>query len=124
MKAGRTATIEHRMTSDGTRTGSGLIVVDREHFIEVQGFNSQLEGWGFEDYDLQIRLQLLLGLKRKTFGEAIHLSHRSAFRRETNSRNEAACFSNYKQGLFHGTYADDVARLKDGAIEIAPRTAS
>jgi len=117
---GNMATIEFWANTDGTRTGAGLIAVQRGHFVEVKGSNSALEGWGFEDYDLQIRLQLALGLKRRTFGEVVHLSHESRMQQETNQRNQAECFANYKQGRFNGTYEDDVARLAGGAIEAAP----
>jgi predicted glycosyltransferase involved in capsule biosynthesis len=115
VQSGHVATAEFRMTNDGTRTGPGMIVVDREHFISVQGFNSELRGWGFEDYDLQIRLQLLIGLKRKTMGTAIHLSHpRPA---QSDRSNQDLCFQNYKRGFFLGTYDADVARLSDNIAE-------
>lgn len=118
--SGTTATIVHTVTRDGTRTGPGLIVVARKHFIAVGGFNSHLTGWGFEDYDFQLRLQLLLGLKRKTFGRAIHLSHESVDGRETDWRNQQTCLENYSRGLFTGTYRADLERWKQHAVE-SPR---
>ncbi|MEP7365480.1 MAG: galactosyltransferase-related protein [Acidobacteriota bacterium] len=108
--SGKTATVEYRWTRDGTRTGPGLVAVARKDFIAVQGFNSALTDWGFEDYDFQIRLQLLLGLKRRSFGKALHLSHEGAPRRGEDSRNEQVCFRNYEQGKFLGTFDSDVAR--------------
>lgn len=116
--SGRVATFEYRSTRDGTRTGPGLVVAGRRHFIAVQGFNSNLKGWGFEDYDFQVRLQLSLGLKRKTFGRVLHLSHSRVALPEGGARNKAACLRNYNQGLFLGTYDADVRRLKDRAIEV------
>ena len=109
---GATATIVHRVTRDGTRTGPGLVVVARKHFLAVGGFNSALTGWGFEDYDFQIRLQLMLGLKRRTFGRALHLSHESVDGRETDWRNQQTCLENYGRGLFTGTYRADIERWK------------
>ena len=117
-RSGRVATAEFRMTNDGTRTGPGMIVVDREHFVSVQGFNSQLRGWGFEDYDLQIRLQLLIGLKRKALGTAVHLSH--ARPAQDDRSNQDLCFKNYKKGIFLGTYDADIARLR-GCVTEASR---
>ena len=108
---GNTATMEFRMSMDGVRTGPGLVMLQRPHFVEVQGFNSNLQGWGFEDFDLQLRLQLLLGLRRETFGEAIHLTHELAARDRPDQSNEAECLENYKQGRLHGTYNADAARL-------------
>jgi len=116
--AGITATVEYRTTRNGTRTGPGLVVVSRRHFIAVQGFNSNLKGWGYEDYDFQLRLQLLLGLKRRTFGRVLHLSHRGVVRRGSDYRNRNECFRNYGHGLFLGTYHADVRRLKDHAVEV------
>lgn len=115
--AGRRANIVHTVTRDGTRTGPGLIVVERKHYLAVEGFNSNLTGWGFEDYDFQLRLQLLLGLKRKTFGRALHLSHESADGRETDWRNQQICLENYGRGVFTGTYRADIARWKRHAVE-------
>ena len=114
---GRKATIVHTVTCDGTRTGPGLIVVARKHFVAVGGFNSNLTGWGFEDYDFQIRLQLLLGLKRRTFGRAVHLSHESVDGRETDWRNQQTCLENYGRGMFTGTYRADIERWKQQAVE-------
>ncbi len=114
---GRKATIVHTVTRDGTRSGPGLIVVARKHFVAVGGFNSNLTGWGFEDYDFQIRLQLLHGLKRRTFGRAVHLSHESVDGRETDWRNQQTCLENYGRGLFTGTYRADIERWKQQAVE-------
>ncbi|MBI1354545.1 MAG: glycosyltransferase [Acidobacteria bacterium] len=116
-RAGRTATVEFRMASDGSRTGPGMIVVRRDHFFEVQGFNSRLTGWGFEDYDLQIRLQLLLGLQRKTLGAAVHLTHERTAQEESNARNRELCFANYKRGLFLGSLGADVERWRGSLSE-------
>ncbi|MEP7366375.1 MAG: glycosyltransferase [Acidobacteriota bacterium] len=113
---GTTATVVHSVTREGTRTGPGLIVVGRKQFIAAGGFNSNLTGWGFEDYDFQIRLQLRLGLKRKTFGRAIHLSHENVDGRATDYRNQRICYENYDRGLFTGTYRADIKRLKPHAV--------
>lgn len=111
---GRAASIEYRIDKYGTRTGPGLVVVRKEHYVAVEGFNSNLQGWGYEDYDFQIRLQLGLALKRKSLGRVQHLSHpRSQTAGASNARNAAACKQNYEQGDLKGTLSADVSRWKD-----------
>ncbi len=114
---GRTASIQYAVGRDGTRTGSGLMVVRKEHFVAVQGFNSGLTGWGFEDYDFQLRLQLALGIERRSFGQVRHLSHERSGTRESNSRNRTASFRNYDCGNYLGTLDADVKKWRGVAVE-------
>ncbi|HKV09756.1 MAG TPA: galactosyltransferase-related protein, partial [Thermoanaerobaculia bacterium] len=101
---------------DGSRSGPGLILLERGHFLAVDGMNSDLEGWGWEDLDLVARLQLALGLKRRTEGRAVHLTHGDEVRdlagqsRGTSEQaNFVQCLANYRLGCFTGTYGDDAA---------------
>jgi|GEM_PF-2291870 len=114
---GHVATVEYSASKDGTRTGSGLMIVRRRHFDAVQGFNSKLLGWGFEDYDLQFRLQLALGIERHSLGRLIHLSHRRPDGGDSNTRNRAICYENYDRGDFLGTLADDEERWRGRTVE-------
>jgi hypothetical protein len=102
--------------ADGSRSGPGLILLAREHFLHVDGMNSQLEGWGWEDNDLVARLQLMLGLAERRAGSATHLSHGDQLRSvngrspmETANANIARSLARYAQGNFQGTYRADVA---------------
>jgi hypothetical protein len=116
---GRSASLEYRTSTDGRRSGPGMVMVRREHFMAVHGFNSRLRGWGFEDNDFLIRLQLGLGLRRLTFGQASHLSHPPApFRK--HARNIDICTENYARGQLHGTLTDDVKRWQRRAAAAAP----
>ena len=117
---GHTASIEYSVDKHGTRSGVGLVLVKREHFIAVQGLNSSLRGWGYEDFDFQIRLQLGRGLERISLGQARHVSHPPALSAAvSHSRNIAIAWQNYAQGKLDGTYNSDVDRLKDKVIELA-----
>jgi hypothetical protein len=117
---GNTASIEYSVDKHGTRSGVGLVLVRRKHFIEVQGLNSNLRGWGYEDFDFQIRLQLALGLERVSLGQAQHVSHPSAQSAAlTHSRNIAIAWQNYSQGKLLGTLDGDVERWKDKVVELA-----
>ena len=117
-RGGRKARVETNRVRfrDGSRGGPGLILLEREHFLAVDGMNSDLEGWGWEDLDLVARLQLALGLKRRTEGRAVHLTHGDEVRDlggrsrgASEQANFAQCLANYRLGCFTGTYGDDVA---------------
>ena len=116
---GRTASIEYSVDKHGTRSGVGLVLARREHFIGIQGLNSNLRGWGYEDFDFQIRLQLGLGLERVSLGRAQHVSHPPAPSAAlSHSRNIATAWQNYSKGKLEGTFDSDVARLKDKVVEL------
>ena len=94
------------------RSLNGLALLSRSDYIAVGGCNSQLSGWGFEDQDFQIRLQVQLGLKRLSMGSAIHITHAQAPASErvaNEQRNVAVCFENYNNDRFLGTFPTDVA---------------
>lgn len=100
----------------GTRAGSGLVVVSREHFTRVGGFNAELTGWGVEDLDLLTRLQYVCDLEHAQAGEVAHLSHddsardlRGQTRDQSNDRNFQTMHRNYMRGQFTGTLEADVA---------------
>jgi predicted glycosyltransferase involved in capsule biosynthesis len=118
---GHTATIEYSADKHGTRSGVGLVLARREHFIGIQGLNSNLRGWGYEDFDFQIRLQLGLGLERVSLGRAQHVSHSPAQSAAvSHSRNIAIAWRNYSKGKLDGTFDSDIARLKDKVVELVP----
>ncbi len=100
--------------ADGSRSGPGLIFLARRHFLQVDGMNSDLEGWGWEDLDLLLRLQFVLGLEPRRAGAVTHLTHGDASRSlggESQAAREqmnfARCITNYRAGYFYGTYSDD-----------------
>jgi glycosyltransferase involved in cell wall biosynthesis len=101
--------------TDGSKSAPGLIFLARRHFIEIGGMNSDLQGWGWEDIDLLLRLQLGLGLAHRQVGSVTHLTHGDEVRyfgefgHQSEQFNMAMCMENYKVGHFWGTYHDDVA---------------
>ena len=115
-----TARHQYGVDKHGTRSGVGLVLVKKEHFVAVQGLNSNLRGWGYEDFDFQIRLQLGRGLERIYLGHAEHVSHASALSANlSHSRNISIAWQNYAQGKLDGTYQIDVDRLKSRVVESA-----
>lgn len=106
-----------KTSSDGRRSGPGLIFLRRNWFVDVGGMNSRLKGWGWEDIDLICRLQAKLGLKRRELGSAIHLSHHESNcrlakqRLQSEASNMQVCLENYRRGDFTGTYRSDTIRI-------------
>jgi|SRR5471032_148367 len=106
---------------DGTRQAPGLLLVRREDFLAIEGYNSDLHGWGWEDQDMISRLTLGRGLERINEGYALHLSHddhaRTAFypkmasRWESRDRMFRKALANYDDANFLGSYQRDVAAL-------------
>lgn len=106
---------------DGTRQAPGLLLVRREDFLAIEGYNSDLHGWGWEDQDMISRLTLGRGLQRINEGHALHLSHddhariahypQVASRWESRDRMFRKALSNYDDANFQGSYRRDVERL-------------
>ena len=108
----------------GSRGGPGLIALRRQDFLAVDGMNSDLRGWGFEDVDLVARLQLCELGPRVAVGGALHLSHddslrstAGAARARSEQHNFAVCLANYRLGHLRGTFTDDVQTCAE-TIEI------
>jgi glycosyltransferase involved in cell wall biosynthesis len=95
----------------GDRSGPGIIIVSMADLKEAGGYNGELIGWGWEDIDLIVRLEVL-GKKRRQQGTVMHITHGEDMRNLTNgvgskSENEVLnmqkCLINYQLGLFKGT---------------------
>lgn len=100
---------------DGIRGGPGLIFVRKEHLIEIEGYNSGLQNWGWEDNDVRVRLKRVSGLEQCELGSVFHLSHPDSARALFGKSRECAIRDNlatvcerYAAGNFLGTYATDV----------------
>jgi glycosyltransferase involved in cell wall biosynthesis len=108
------------------RANPGLLLAKKRDLLEIQGHNSELESWGWEDNDVLVRLQYALGLRRVQKGSALHLTHGDDRRRLQGSRiqsdrlNFLRCCRNYNNGLFLGTYHADVAWAEGNVTEMVP----
>jgi glycosyltransferase involved in cell wall biosynthesis len=129
---GRTTPVTNRCfyASDGSRAGQGQLLVRRSDLLAVEGYNSQLDGWGFEDIDILIRLQRVLSLRHLEVGEALHISHgdrvRNINRGSRFSNNKYNCdlaYSNYSKGDFNGSLLQDVERWREvtGTLQLFGR---
>ncbi|MCB1058482.1 MAG: glycosyltransferase [Acidobacteria bacterium] len=116
---------------DGTRQAPGLLLVRRSDFLAVDGYNSRLHGWGWEDQDMIARLTLGAGLRRIEEGHALHLSHDDQARIgayppvqdrwESRDRMFRAALANYDRADFRGTYARDLEEEVGVLVrEVAP----
>lgn len=112
------------------RAGPGILLANKHDLLEVQGYNSNLESWGWEDDDILVRLQYARGLRRVQRGAALHLTHgneRRAFRGRddwSDQLNFLKCCRNYNKGLFLGTYCSDVAWASTNVSETIPDVAA
>lgn len=106
----------------GTRQAPGLLLVKRQDFLAIGGYNSRLHGWGWEDQDMISRLTLGAGLTRVQQGQALHLSHGDddrirAYppvkdRWESRDRMFRQALANYDRADFRGTYDLDTAQKR------------
>jgi len=117
-RTGQRVLMEHWQGPEG-RAAPGLILVRRADFIKIGGANSELHGWGFEDHDIQIRLQARGSLRRTSVGRATHITHSVAdpeTRTESDKRNRQACTRNYREGNFLGTFPADLQALEEAGV--------
>jgi glycosyltransferase involved in cell wall biosynthesis len=101
----------------GTRSGIGLLAAMREDLLAVGGWNAALTGWGFEDCDLALRLQLA-GVSLRQAGGAIHSTHIDALpamvgltRAESDERNLRRALDHYARGDLAGSLEQDARGL-------------
>jgi predicted glycosyltransferase involved in capsule biosynthesis len=106
--------------NDGTRQAPGLLMVRRSDFLSINGYNSRLHGWGWEDQDMISRLTLGAGLERIYCGHATHLSHDDQARIrnypitdrwESRDRMFRQALANYDAANFQGTYDLDLEQI-------------
>jgi glycosyltransferase involved in cell wall biosynthesis len=116
---------------DESRAGPGLVMVKREHLLRIEGYNSELELWGWEDNDVDVRLRRVLSLKHRDFGQAVHLTHGDELRnldgldhRRSDFENLARVCKRYSRGNFMGTYSADIATWWPRARHLGRQRAS
>jgi hypothetical protein len=93
------------------RSGPGLMALRRKLFIEAQGFNGQLDGWGWEDVDLQLRCQFVQNVSVRGVGHAFHTSSQKEAspvkRLASENNNVLKSLSGILAGSFIGTFLED-----------------
>lgn len=110
---------------DGTRQAPGLLLVRREDFLSIDGYNGRLHGWGWEDQDMISRLTLGAGLDRHQEGYALHISHDDharvsqypgSNRWESRDKMFRQALAYYDDDDFNGTFRADVQALTDSVV--------
>lgn len=115
---GRRAVLTSRRVP-GSHPGHGLVLLTTHAMYSVGGLNSSFRGWGYEDTDLQLRLQFLLGLERVDVGEGTHLAHSHSTRGQLAWRQNMCMASrNYSRGHYLGTLASDAAEWRTKLVEV------
>jgi len=125
------ARVQHQLSRrdvfGNRRASPGLLLAKKRDLIEIQGYNSKLETWGWEDDDVLVRLQYALGRRRVQRGSALHLSHGDdrrilhGSRAQSDQVNFLKCCRNYNSGLFLGTHSADIAWAADKVAETIPK---
>lgn len=99
---------------NGTRLGPGMTICKRQDLLDIGGFCSEFDGWGWEDIDLHLRLQRCLGLRPVYLNDTvIHLT-RDETKKTDRSRmasheaNFSLACERYNRANFFGTHASDV----------------
>ena len=107
------------------RVAPGIILARKDHLLDVGGYRSDLQGWGWEDLDIQIRLAHR-GLECLYADEEIkHLDHGDEKRDlagpkvDVEQANRARVWQSYCAGDLLGTYHADV-RAWQAARAAAP----
>ncbi len=97
------------------RPGYGLVCAQRSLFQRIGGYRHDFQGWGWEDQDLLMRVQLL-GYELVEAGSVIHLSHGDHQRnlsegerpsptpQQSRNRNICHCLAGLAQGRLLGDW--------------------
>ena len=102
-----------------SNAGDGIVLLTRDAMVRAGGLNSDLLGYGNEDTDFQIRLQLHLGLERVGLGEVVHYTHdASRVDRVSWRRNYRASIENYRCGHYLGTLEQDGTAWNDCLVRL------
>ncbi|MFP3506138.1 galactosyltransferase-related protein [Burkholderia sp. SIMBA_062] len=122
------AIVDHEEDAqDGTRQAPGLLLVRRDDFLAINGYNGRLHGWGWEDQDMISRLTLGAGLTRIQEGHALHISHDDRARVsqypvenrwESRDKMFRQALAFYDNNDFLGTFAQDAERFSDELVSI------
>jgi len=107
--------------NSGLRNAPGLLLTSKNNFLAIDGYNSNLVGWGWEDQDMIGRLTLGAGLLRKFSGNALHISHDDTERTkhyplsnrwESRDKMFRQALANYDSNHFRGTYSTDIVKYE------------
>lgn len=58
-----------------SRSQAGVLVMTRETYEKVGGYNEEFDGWGYEDNEFAVRLTRQVGQPTRCFGPMLHLWH-------------------------------------------------
>lgn len=112
-----------RHLTDGSRSSPGLVFVAATDFRAIGGMDSRMTHWGWEDIDLIVRLQHVLGRQRVQCGVAYHVTHGDEVRNlppgltraESERRNLNYALNKYRMGDWIGTFAHDTTAFAIGS---------
>ncbi|KZN36759.1 hypothetical protein N480_15935 [Pseudoalteromonas luteoviolacea S2607] len=107
------------------RTAPGLVMVKKQHVLDVAGFDSKMNFWGWEDLDLIVRLKAKLMLEQSLAGCATHLTHDDSARNlgelsksQSDHQNFSYCLDKYANGHFSGSFLQDTSNKFEQYVSV------
>lgn len=101
---------------------TGFVICHRDHFIQMEGYDAAIQGYGMEDYDLYARLDEV-GAKRARFpGELIRMiSHGDELR--TQNFDVKSVLLSVPINEIYCALKWDLMRIRRGNVPLADRVA-
>ncbi|WP_196763613.1 glycosyltransferase [Pseudoalteromonas luteoviolacea] len=107
------------------RTAPGLVMVKKQHILDVAGFDSKMTYWGWEDLDLIVRLKAKLMLEQSLAGCATHLTHDDTTRNlgefskaQSDHQNFSYCLDKYANAHFSGSFLQDTCNQFEQYVSV------
>ncbi|MBU1619844.1 MAG: glycosyltransferase family 2 protein [Gammaproteobacteria bacterium] len=107
------------------RTAPGLIMARKQHLLAIEGFDSKMTYWGWEDLDLIVRLKAKLNLQQLLAGQATHLTHDDSSRNlgalnraQSDHQNFSYCLDKYASGQFLGSLHQDTCNQFEQYVSV------
>lgn len=111
--------------NDRGRNAPGNVSVPKADFLKTGGMNSDLKGWGWEDFDLLLRLQVISNTQIEYLGKGVHLSHGDEKRKygggspaESDMLNQQKALAAYNEGKFIGTFGTDTQSAHKCRVDV------
>ncbi|KZN37637.1 hypothetical protein N474_05265 [Pseudoalteromonas luteoviolacea CPMOR-2] len=112
------------LTND-LRTAPGLLMVKKPHLLAIEGFDSKMTYWGWEDLDLIVRLKAMLDLQQTLAGQATHLTHDDSARNlgslnraQSDHQNFTYCLDKYAASQFLGSLRKDTGNQFEQYVSV------
>ncbi|MCF2856400.1 glycosyltransferase family 2 protein [Pseudoalteromonas sp. SMS1] len=111
--------------SNDLRAAPGLLMAKKQHLLAIEGFDSKMTYWGWEDLDLVVRLKAKLNLTQTLTGNATHLTHDDSTRNlgnlnrtQSDHKNFTYCLEKYASAQFLGSLYKDTCNQFEQYVSV------